>query len=532
MPLKIPRALWVAAPMVFFLYFYHLGATGLLGPDEPRYASIGREMARSGDWITPRLWGEPWFEKPPLLYWMTGAAFRLGIGPDLAPRLPIALLAVGFLVFFWWALNREFGGGAAWLSTIILGTSIAWLGFSQLGVTDLPFTATFSAAMLLALPWIARRDERLLPLASSLLALAVLAKSLPALVLAAPLVLRAAWFRDLLRPRVVLPFLAVAVPWHILCYLRNGRSFVDTLFIQHQFGRFASDALKHVEPWWFYLPIVAGLLLPWTPLLLVAVEKKGLGDARRRFLAVWVLFGLLFFSAATNKLPGYVLPLLPAAAALMGIGLGQAKAARVWIAACALLLVAFLAAAPVLPAAVANGLSRAPRPQLSWIWLLPLLVAAAAWLLESRSRRLAATLCVAAGAAAGIVYLKNATVPELDRLASARGLWQEIEGRADLVCVADVRRDIRYGLNYYSDTPLPECADHPRPLRIVQSPGRPPEVVAHAARGAGWQAAGGGGPTRPWLRAGRPPEVVARAARGAGLFDRREGGVVISRFRD
>jgi len=113
MPRKIPRLLWLAVPLAFLLYFYHIGSTGVLGPDEPRYASIGREMARSGDWITPRLWGKAWFEKPPLLYWMTGAAFLSGVGPDLAPRLPVAILAVGFLAFLWWILTREFNGRVA-----------------------------------------------------------------------------------------------------------------------------------------------------------------------------------------------------------------------------------------------------------------------------------------------------------------------------------------------------------------------------------------------------------------------------------
>src|ERR1700731_4703598 len=72
----------------FLLFFFRLSGTGLLGPDEPRYAAIGREMARSGDWITPRLWGQPWFEKSPWLYWMTGTGFRLGLNEELAPRLP------------------------------------------------------------------------------------------------------------------------------------------------------------------------------------------------------------------------------------------------------------------------------------------------------------------------------------------------------------------------------------------------------------------------------------------------------------
>ena len=74
--MRIPRKLLLAAPLLVVLYFYGLTTTGLLGPDEPRYAAIGREMAISGDWVTPRLWGQPWFEKPALLYWMTAIGFR------------------------------------------------------------------------------------------------------------------------------------------------------------------------------------------------------------------------------------------------------------------------------------------------------------------------------------------------------------------------------------------------------------------------------------------------------------------------
>lgn len=138
----------LAIPILYLLFFFALGHVGLLGPDEPRYAAIGREMARSGDWITPRLWGEPWFEKPALLYWLTGLAFRAGLNPDLAPRLPVAIIGVAFLVFYYVILRREFGERAAWLATAILGTSAAWLGFSAIAVTDLPMSAAFSAAML------------------------------------------------------------------------------------------------------------------------------------------------------------------------------------------------------------------------------------------------------------------------------------------------------------------------------------------------------------------------------------------------
>jgi 4-amino-4-deoxy-L-arabinose transferase-like glycosyltransferase len=474
---KVPRLAWLVLPAAYFLYFYGLGAIGLLGPDEPRYASIAREMAHSGDWITPRLWGQPWFEKPALLYWMIGGAFRLGLGEDLAPRLPVALLSAAFLAFYWWILRREFGCQQAWFSVLILGTCGAWLGFSEVGVPDLPLTATFSAAMLLALPWLARGDARWLPAAAALLGLAVMAKGLVPIVLAAPLALAGRRWRELIRPRVIVPFVAVAAPWYLLCYLKNGRPFLDTFFWQQQVARLTSPALMHVEPWWYYLPVLAAALLPWTPLAGLLLTRRAYTDPARRFLLAWALFGLVFFSISTNKLPGYVLPLLPAIAALMGLALAEIANARIWIAACALLLVVLLAAGPMLPDAVAEGLSRAPLPAFHWTWLAAAAIAAGAWGLESHKRRLAAVASIAVCVAAAMVWLKRVDAPEIDRAASVRGLWREIEGRSNKVCVDSMSRSWRYGLNYYSVTPLPDCPAQPRPLEIKQAAGRPPYVA-------------------------------------------------------
>jgi len=241
--------------------------------------------------------------------------------------------------------------------------------------------------------------------------------------------------------------------------------------VVHHFSRVTSGALMHARPVWFYLPILVAGLLPWTPLLGLMARRSLYRDRQRVFLAVWVLAVLVLFSISINKLPGYILPLLPAAAALMALALDDVADARVWLAACAVLLVAFPITAQVLPAAVLNGLSRAPRPVFQAVWLAAAAVALLAWLLEARGKRVAAVLAVAAGAAVGTGYLKTIATPELDRNVSARSLWREIGGRAGGVCMGNVKRDWEYGLNYYSVTPLPDCEKQPKALQVLPAHG-------------------------------------------------------------
>ena len=120
------------------LYLGNLTAMGVVSTDEPRYAAIGRAMAATGDWITPRLWGHAWFEKPALLYWMIAAGFKLGLGPDLAPRLPVAVLSLLFLGFFWQRLRALWDTRTATYATALLATSAGWLACSHVAITDVP----------------------------------------------------------------------------------------------------------------------------------------------------------------------------------------------------------------------------------------------------------------------------------------------------------------------------------------------------------------------------------------------------------
>jgi len=459
--------------LAYFLLFHGLADVGLLGPDEPRYASIGREMELTADWVTPRLWGDAWFEKPALLYWMTAAGFWAGLGDDLAPRLPVAVFSLLFLIFFQRFLARQLGSREAWYATAILATSAGWIAFSRLCATDLPLSASFGASLILLMGWIERGDRRLLLPAGVCLGIAILAKGLVPVVLAAPLV----WYgRRRIKDLIAYGGFAAltAAPWYVLCALENGRPFLEEFFWRHQFARFYTSELQHVQPFWFYLPVLAAGLVPWAPALVLLARRHLWREPKTQYLLVTALFGLVFFSASTNKLPGYLLPLFPLLAVGMGTGLARAGRAGAVLAGSAALLGVIPVAAAVLPVALRQGLSRAGWAGIDWPVLgLVAPVVLAAFLLDRRQQRSAAVTLVATGAAAGVLYLVVVAFPVLDESVSARGLWREIEPNSDRVCVEPIHRTVRYGLNFYSMEPLPACADKDRPIHVKQKPGGP-----------------------------------------------------------
>ncbi len=457
--------LLLAALAVYFLYFFGLTRTGLLGPDEPRYAAIGRAMAATGDWITPRLWGAPWFEKPAMLYWMTAAGFKAGLGVDLSPRLPVALASVAFLVYFFVVLRREFGEPAAWYSVAILATSAGWLAYSRVAVTDLPMSAALAGAMLtLALPH--GRGAEGIPLADArgsvgrgaeggragaavgagvLLGIAVLAKGLVPLALFIP----ALWF---LRRRIrdlAIVFAAatlVAAPWYALVTLRNGRPFLEDFFWKHHFGRFLNSALQHGQPIWFYVPVLLAGLFPWTPLLALLFKRRLYQDRRALFLLVWLAWGFLFFSVSRNKLPGYLLPVLPPVAALIGIAMASGGRARIVLAGCGFLPCLTPALATMLPQALESGISRAGF-HLAWPWMIAGVAIAAICTMANRGWAVAIVASLTTVAVAGLVWR---VYPQLDRRLSGREMGV-------MTCLPQTNRSQRFSIDYYTGRNLPDC---------------------------------------------------------------------------
>jgi 4-amino-4-deoxy-L-arabinose transferase-like glycosyltransferase len=283
--------------------------------------------------------------------------------------------------------------------------------------------------------------------------------------------------RRFLDPAPLLVFLAIAVPWFAVLAWKNGFPFVEELFLRHHFARFSSGHQLHARPFWFYVPVLLAGFVPWTPAFALLLRRGLFSDPRRRFLLIWAAFGFLFFSVSAGKLPGYLLPLFPAVAALIGIALDEARDAR-WVLAAACVTLALV---PVitgtLPGALATGLSRAQVE--GWHWWFAItycLMAAVIWWWEEAGRRGAAVGLLLFATVLGVAFIKVKAYPAIERLATARPLWRQLSTRAQFTCVEPIHRNWRYGLNYYSGKPLPDCSQLARPFRVQQLPGHPPFI--------------------------------------------------------
>jgi 4-amino-4-deoxy-L-arabinose transferase-like glycosyltransferase len=320
----------------FWTVFFRLGALPLSGADEPRYARIAQEMLQEGRWITPVLEGKPWLEKPPLYYWITIPVYRFFGTDEAAARLGPAVLGLLTALVVLWVGNKMWGAPAGLISATILLTSLGFAGFARSASMDMPVTALLTAAV--GVLGVAVVGEGLAPwkiwAGYAALGLAILAKGPVALVLAAGIGLlfwcldeRGGSLRRWCPVRGLAITAAVALPWHWLAFRQNGFFFITMFFINHNLARYVSDLHHHSQPFYYFIPVLLGLFFPWSGWLpLAAPSRKRLRawrewDRGTLFTVVWAVFPFLFFSASTSKLPGYILPVLPPTALLLGANL-------------------------------------------------------------------------------------------------------------------------------------------------------------------------------------------------------------------
>ena len=468
-----------------FLFFYGLNQFGLIGADEARYAQVAREMLDRGDWITPTLNGHPWLEKPPLYYWQAMLVYAWFGVSDWAARIPSAvdasLMVVAVYIFF-----RRFRRGVQVEAALITASCAGVVGYARAASMDMALAAALSVGMLAWWAWRESHKRGYLALFYTAMALGMLAKGPVAPFLAGGvIVLHAAASREfrlitrtLWLPGVLL-FCAIALPWYVAVQMRNPE-FFRLFILEHNLARFSSDLYHHREPLWYYLPVTLLALLPWTAFMFAAfartvqvwwAERKSAATETdlefdlNLFACCWLIVPVIFFSISQSKLPGYILPALPAGALLLADYLRQhlqhesAGPASRWLA----ISHALLATAPLVPALLIAHLlegHRLPGGKPMFVALAAAFVLAAGIALTLVSklglRMLRFVTLVPVILCMGAVLKFGAH--GLDRQLSARPLAREIssmETQPLPLAVFRVSRELEYGLTFYlNQTPM------------------------------------------------------------------------------
>lgn len=341
------RRLWWLLIAVALIWFSNLEYRKLIKPDEGRYAEIPREMVASGDWTTPRLNDLKYFEKPPLQYWMTAAAYEVFGQHHWTSRLWTASTGFAGILLVWFAGLRLFGREAANYAAILLGSSMLYVLMGHINTLDMGVTFFLTLGIVGLLLGQTQADtskcRNWMLLAWVALALAVLSKGLMGLVLpGAALFIYMVVQRDfsVLRRMHWLPglvvFLLITAPWFYLVMKANPE-FFQRFFIYEHYTRFTTKELGRYQPWYYFIPILLLGMLPWTVLMFDTlintwrgIRLPGKAFNAARFLLIWAIFIYLFFTVSGSKLPSYLLPMFPALALLMGKQLVEMSSRRLF----------------------------------------------------------------------------------------------------------------------------------------------------------------------------------------------------------
>jgi 4-amino-4-deoxy-L-arabinose transferase-like glycosyltransferase len=357
------------------VYLLLLGARPLTVPSEARYAEIPREMLASGDWLTPRLNGVKYFEKPPLVYWLVAVAEAAFGRNEFAVRLWTAAFGLGGCLLVYVAARELWTRRAGWLAAGAMATALLYLELSRQTLLDMPvaffLTGAFVAFLLgIRAPPDSRLRSRAMYLMYAAAALATMTKGLigivlPGLVVFVWLAVTGRWgeIRLVRLPSGTLLFLAIAAPWHIAVGLKNPE-FFWFYFVHEHVLRFVTPEAGRNQPAWFFIPILLAGWLPWCvflPSAIYASVRRWRADrpsgSSDLFILLWFVLPFLFFSASHSKLIPYALPFFPPLALLLGAWLDAAirtaapSLTRAWVALAILLLAlagaaAWFAAAP------------------------------------------------------------------------------------------------------------------------------------------------------------------------------------------
>lgn len=344
---------WLAVGALIVAWFSLAVERPLSNPDEGRYAEIPREMLLSGDWVTPRLNDLIYLEKPPLQYWVTALAYRV-LGPNEWSARLWTMLCAALNVVLVFLLGRHLWGlQTGLIAAALLGSMVLHFLLGQILTLDMAFTCGLTAMLCSFCMSQLTRDSqpqvsRRWMLASwAMLGIATLTKGIAAPVIAGSVtLLYMLWQRDWAVWRTLLPirglalFALIVAPWFVLVAKANA-DFFQFFFIHEHLLRYTTDSAQRVEPWWYFIAILAAGVLPWIWQTFGALFQgwrahapRGQFDVRR-LLWVWCVFVLVFFSLSGSKLAPYILPMLPPLALLAAVrevsGTGRHLSYGIWI---------------------------------------------------------------------------------------------------------------------------------------------------------------------------------------------------------
>ncbi|MBP0597006.1 glycosyltransferase family 39 protein [Herbaspirillum sp. LeCh32-8] len=346
---KSKAFVWTLLILFLLVWFWMLGARVLVPTDEGRYAEMAREMVASQDWITTRLNGIKYFEKPPLQTWMNALTFELfGLG-EWQARLWTGLCGLLGIGLAGYTGARVFNGRVGFYAALVLASSFFWAGMGHINTLDMGLSGMMTislCALLLAQHNGASRDgqRNWMLLCWAGMALAVLSKGLIGIVLpGAVLVLYTLFSRDwaiwkrLHLVKGLLLFFAIATPWFVAVSMRNPE-FPQFFFIHEHFQRFTTKIHSRTGPWYYFIPILVLGIVPWLGVFFQGLwqgvrEQRDTGGYNsinggrfqpKKMLLIWAAFIFVFFSISDSKLPSYILPIFPALALLIACYLERA----------------------------------------------------------------------------------------------------------------------------------------------------------------------------------------------------------------
>lgn len=459
-----------------FIMFFHLGDIPLLDPDEPVYAQTAREMLAANDFISPRIYGDFWYDKPPMYYWLVSGGFKLFGQNEFTARFPSAVLAVcgGLLVYFGGKslMNQR----AGFIAALVLCTSTEYFYLGKAAVTDMTLTFFLTATLLCYL-------QRKYYLAYIAAGLAVLTKGpigivFPGIIILLHLILT----KDIHALKRIKIFRGgilaalVCVPWYLAMYHFHGMDFINTFLGFHNVTRFLQPEHSSGTLWYYYIPVLLVGFFPWTTFLVQSLwssfrERHKEDGIIPFFFLIWAMIIFLFFSISQTKLVSYILPMFPPLALLVGKYTDKCitegtpgvfrKAATIFTILAAalqggLVFTAIKLIPELLPGAIAMGVILA-------------MVIIGGWLAVNRKRNMEFISIVVSGMIAILVVVMTQLFPAMAPSFTVRNFTSTFQEHYDGKAPVYISKYFRPGFMYYIGNPNAELTSDKQLADLVSS---------------------------------------------------------------